>query len=153
MVRPHGLILRRPPGLARAIGLPDPIGSRVVTEALELLASEGVTGTPGAEATAAPQAVPGPVLLVRPPSDARPFWDYLHYQLAHLSYPQRIDLVAAGGTAPLAVESDAVESDAAVGYSPGNYTAILAPPGVALGPGWEPRQRGTALILYGPARP
>jgi hypothetical protein len=153
MVRPHGLILRRPPGLAHAIGLPDPIGSRVVTEALELLASEGVTGTPGAEARAAPQAVPGPVLLVRPPSDARPFWDYLHYQLAHLSYPQRIDLVAAGGTASLAVESDAVQSHAVVGYSPGNYMAILAPPGVELGPGWEPRQRGTALILYGPARP
>lgn len=75
----------------------------------------------------------GPILLVHPMADAGPFWDFLHFQLAHLSYPRRIDLVAA--------------------YVSGDYVAILAPPGVPLGPGWEPRRAGAALILYGPAVP
>jgi hypothetical protein len=122
MVRPHGLIIDRPPELARALGLPDPVGSRIVGEALELMVDDVARGA-------------GPVLLVHPDSAERPAWDYVHYQAAHLSYPRRVDLVSATGSPPLATKA---------------YTALLAPPGVAVDPHWAPRREGAGLVLYTP---
>jgi hypothetical protein len=125
MVRPHGLIVRRPPELAPIIGLPGGEDSRIVAGGLDLLASAMVP----------PE---GPVLVVRPADAAQSSWDYVHFQLAHLSYPRRVDLVATGSPPPLALES---------------YHAVLAPPGVPIGAGWRPQLARLDLILYRPTGP
>lgn len=123
MVRPHGLVIRRPPELARTIGLPGDEDGRMVVRALELLASPGAEGE-------------GAALVVRPGGAEQPFWDYVHFQLAQLAYPRRIDLVTEEGT-----------------FAQENYAVILAPAGVAVGPGWVRRGARDELILYTPAVP
>lgn len=124
MVRPHGLIIRRPPELARTIGLPGAEDGRTVVAALDLIAGAGL-GT-------------GPVLVVRPEDAAQPFWDYVHFQLAQLSYPRRVDLIVAGASPPLEVSS---------------YAALLAPMGVTVDPGWELLRAQGELLLYGRSGP
>lgn len=120
MVRPHGLIIRRPPELARTIGLPGADDGRTVITALDLIVDAEIPST-------------SPILVVRPTDAELPFWDYVHFQLAQLAYPRRIDLIANGSTPPL---------------DPTSYAAVLAPPGITVG-GWAPRLPGTELVLHG----
>ncbi len=120
MVRPHGLIIRRAPELARTIGLPSPEDGRIVVAILELL--DDAVGLPA-----------GPVLVWRPAADAQPPWDYVHFQVAHQAYPRRVDVVGEGAVPPLAM---------------GSYRAVIAPRGVAVALPWRPRVERAGLILY-----
>lgn len=119
MVRPHGLIIRRPPELIRTIGLPGEEDGRTVIAALDLLAHAEIP--PGS-----------PILIMRPIDADHPLWDYVHFQLAQLAYPRRVDLVTPGNPTPL---------------DPASYTVILAPPGIAA-EGWAPRLAGPGLVLH-----
>jgi hypothetical protein len=123
MVRPHGLVIRRPPALARTIGLPEASDGQTVADALELLDTAHL-----------PE---GAVLVLRPPADAQAAWDYVHFQLAHLAYPRRIDVVAAGDVPPLAIE---------------RYAALIAPADVAVDPAWRADAARAGLTLHRPPR-
>jgi hypothetical protein len=120
MVRPHGLVLRRPPTLARTIGLPGADDGLVVQGALELL--DGDTAHVG-----------GPVLVLRPPEEPLSSRDYVHFQLAHLAYPRRIDVMAVGEAPPLVM---------------GRYAALIAPRGVPVDAPWRPVATRGALTLH-----
>lgn len=120
MIRPHGLVLRRSPELDRTIGLPAAEDGRAVVAALDLItAFEPPSGVP--------------ILILRPAdADVAP-WDYIHFQLAQLVYPRRVDLVAAGTPPPL---------------DPDRYGLFLAPPGLAVDDAWIQLHAGPEFVLY-----
>jgi hypothetical protein len=120
MVRPRGLIIHRPPDLARTLGLPSLDDGQAVAAILELL-----------DLTA--ELPEGPVLVRRPEGEEQGSRDYIHFQVAHQAYPRRIDLVGAGTAPPLALEG---------------YSAVIAPRGALADLAWRPLREHAGLILY-----
>lgn len=120
LLRPHGLIISRPPELDRTIGLPAAEDGRTVVAALDLLSA---IETPAG----------APILILRPVDADIASWDYVRFQLAQLTYPSRVDLVTTGAPAPL---------------NPERYAALLAPPGVPVDDGWAQQLAGAELVLY-----
>lgn len=120
MIRPHGLIIRRPPELSRTIGLPAWVEGPGVIAAADLI--DGAAPPDGAA-----------ILLVRPPDDAPEPWGYIHFQLAHLVYPRRVDLIEAGAPPPL---------------DPERYATLLAPPETPVGDGWTELETTPEFVLY-----
>lgn len=125
MIRPAGLLIRRPPLLAGAIGIPSPTDGPTVTAILELLDQ----ASPSSE---------GLALIFVPLGLERAARDYIHFQVAHLAYPLRVDLVEPGAVSPLPPES---------------YAMVIAPRGVSVDPRWSPHAEHYDLVLYLPDPP
>lgn len=119
---------------ARAIGVPDQPGSRLVASILALL-EEGAPGS-------------APVWLVRPDAGDSTLWHLVQYQLAHLAYPRRVDVLPDG--LPAVLPDGPPATGAAAGATPADDSYGYA---VALGPGpdgdaWAAVASRHGLTLY-----
>ena len=115
---------------ARAIGVPDQPGSRLVASILALLEERA----PGS----------APIWVVQPDAGDSTLWHLVRQQLAHLAYPRRVDVLPDGlpdGLPATGAAAGAARADDSYGYA------------VALGPGpdgdaWAAVGSRHGLTLY-----
>lgn len=110
-----GLIVNRPEGTEGAVGMPL-VGAEVVTTFREMLENAG-------------DAHPWLLIL---PGETDPFVKtYVRYQLAHIAYPQRVDVATPEEVGPL-----------------DDYISIVAPTGFVPSSGWSLVERRDDFMRF-----
>lgn len=115
-----GLVVVRPPGTEGAVGMP--LNGAVLVTTIRAILEDARDSRPW---------------LVILPGETHPFvMTYIRYQLAHVAYPQRVDVAMANELGRL-----------------DDYGSIVAPNGFGPGTGWAVVERRGDLIRFEQTRP